>query len=292
MHTDKQIDLLLGADPEFLCLLTNGLSIDGPYDFEAIDVKALERRIDGVVLPADPKQAILAIEVQAQKDDSIYHRLLIDMGLLGERHLQQPVRGLLLFLSPEHDPKTEPWHSAIAHNPDLPLRRVYLTDVLEQLRQTQPEHPLLATFLPYLIEDRTRLREQAPIAYGQIQQAPLPEPARRHCLDVFQSWLLARFQDQTLEEILVMLGEMTPLEQTRAYREIVAKNKPIWKQEGEAGLILRLLRRRLGTLSKTQQARVQALPVEQLEDLGEALLDFSATADLETWLAKHPGAEE
>ncbi|MEA3644164.1 MAG: DUF4351 domain-containing protein [Lamprobacter sp.] len=99
---------------------------------------------------------------------------------------------------------------------------------------------------------------------------------------------MARFQDQTLEEILRMLGELTPLEQIRAYREIVAKNKPIWKQEGEAELILRLLRRRLGTLSKTQQARVQALSVDQLEDLIEALLAFSTIADLETWLAAHP----
>jgi hypothetical protein len=49
MHTDKHIDLLLGADPEFLGLLTDGLRIAGPYDFEAIDVKALERRIDGVL---------------------------------------------------------------------------------------------------------------------------------------------------------------------------------------------------------------------------------------------------
>ena len=47
---------------------------------------------------------------------------------------------------------------------------------VKQLSQTQPEHPLLATFLPYLIEDPARLREQAPIAYGQIQQAPLSEP--------------------------------------------------------------------------------------------------------------------
>ena len=159
MHTDKQIDLLLGADPEFLCLLTDGLRIDGPYAFEAIDVKALERRIDGVVLPANPTQAIWAIEVQAQKDDAIDHRLLVDMGLLGERRLEQPVRGLLLFLSPEHDPQTEPWHSTIARDPQCPIRRVYLIEVLEQLRQTQPEHPLLATFLPYLVEDRERLRE-------------------------------------------------------------------------------------------------------------------------------------
>jgi hypothetical protein len=43
---------------------------------------------------------------------------------------------------------------------------------------------LLATFLPYLVEDRERLREQTPLAYGQLQQAPLPESARSHCLDV------------------------------------------------------------------------------------------------------------
>ena len=53
-------------------------------DFEAIDVKALERRINGVVFPADLKQAIWASEVEAQKDAIIYHRLLIDMGLLGD----------------------------------------------------------------------------------------------------------------------------------------------------------------------------------------------------------------
>ncbi|MEA3643720.1 MAG: DUF4351 domain-containing protein, partial [Lamprobacter sp.] len=85
------------------------------------------------------------------------------------------------------------------------------------------------------------------------------------------------------------LGELTPLEQTRAYREIVAKNQPIWQEEGRQGeaqrVALRLLRCRLGTLSKAQQARIQALSVDQLEDLIEALLDFSASADLETWLA-------
>ncbi|MBK5929963.1 Rpn family recombination-promoting nuclease/putative transposase [Halochromatium salexigens] len=79
---------------------------------------------------------------------------------------------------------------------------------------------------------------------------------------------------EQLTDFLIMLGEMTPLEQTRAYREIVAKNQPIWLEEGrqrEVQLALRLLRRRLSKLTKAQQASVQSLPVEQLEDLGEAL---------------------
>ena len=58
---------------------------------------------------------------------------------------------------------------------------------------------------------------------GGVNGYVLPDLARRHCLDVFQSWLLVRFNDLTLEEVLTMLGELTPLEQTRAYREIVER---------------------------------------------------------------------
>ena len=88
-----------------------------------------------------------------------------------------------------------------------------------------------------------------------------------------------------------MLGELTPLEQTRAYREIVEKNQPIWfaegRQEGEAQLVLRQLHRRIGSLTEAQHEQIKALPVEPLEDLGEALLDFTASADLDAWLSAH-----
>ena len=36
-------------------------------------------------------------------------------------------------------------------------------------------------------------------------------------------------------------------------------------------------------------ARIQALPLEQLEALAEALLDFGGPADLAVWLAEHAG---
>ena len=295
MHTDKPLYLLLGADSEFLHLLSDGLRIEGPYQIDAIDLKSLERRIDGVIVPQDTEQPIWAIEVQAQYDASIYHRLLVDMGLLGTRHPKREIRGLLIFISAAQDPKTEPWQGYLTStSPDFPIRRVYLLDILNRLEQQQPDHPLLATFLPYRLEDREQLREQAPLAYSQIQQAALPDLARRHCLDVFQSWLLARFDDLTLEEVLTMLGELTPLEQTRAYREIVEKNQPIWFAEGqeqgrqrEAQLVLRQLHRRIGVLTEAQKGQVKALPVEQLEDLGEALLDFTAAADLDAWLSAH-----
>jgi predicted transposase YdaD len=58
---------------------------------------------------------------------------------------------------------------------------------------------------------------------------------------------------------------------------------------GEATVTLRLLNRRCGPLSEATSACIQALPLEQLEALAEALLDFSGSADLAAWLEKHKG---
>ena len=52
-------------------------------------------------------------------------------------------------------------------------------------------------------------------------------------------------------------------------------------------MILRLLQRRIGLIPEAQQARIAALPIDQLEALGEALLDFADQADLNAWLAEH-----
>jgi hypothetical protein len=49
---------------------------------------------------------------------------------------------------------------------------------------------------------------------------------------------------------------------------------------GEAKLALRQLNLLCGPLSEATIARIQALPLEQLEALTEALLEFSGPADL------------
>jgi hypothetical protein len=63
------------------------------------------------------------------------------------------------------------------------------------------------------------------------------------------------------------------------------------RQEGEAReaakMTLRLLSRRCGPLSEPTTAQIQALPLEKLEALADALLDFQGPADLSAWLAAH-----
>ncbi len=54
------------------------------------------------------------------------------------------------------------------------------------------------------------------------------------------------------------------------------------KTEGQL-LILRQLTRRVGELPQEVRSRIETLDLEQLENLGEALLDFQAIADLQAW---------
>jgi predicted transposase YdaD len=54
--------------------------------------------------------------------------------------------------------------------------------------------------------------------------------------------------------------------------------------ERERSLILRLLNRKVGSLPAPIIEQVNALAIEQLEALGEALLEFTAIADLTHWL--------
>ena len=60
--------------------------------------------------------------------------------------------------------------------------------------------------------------------------------------------------------------------------------------QGERQLVLRQLDRQVGTVSLELSRQIEALPVEAIESLGEALLDFANLADLQTWLANYSSA--
>jgi predicted transposase YdaD len=106
--------------------------------------------------------------------------------------------------------------------------------------------------------------------------------------------LMERFPTFTREEIMVIAGiPAKDLRHTRAAQQWIEEGR----QEGEArgraaeaaSVTLRQLNRRCGPLTDASTARIQALPLEQLEALAEALLDFTGQADLATWLAEHKG---
>ena len=106
--------------------------------------------------------------------------------------------------------------------------------------------------------------------------------------------LFERLPTLTTEELMVFAGIPTDqLLHTRAAQMLLDRGREEGREEGEAQgeakVTLRLLNRRCGPLSEVTTARIQALPLQQLEALAEALLDFTGPADLAAWLAEHAG---
>ncbi len=67
------------------------------------------------------------------------------------------------------------------------------------------------------------------------------------------------------------------------YQEILSEGEKRGEQR-ERKLVLRLLTRRVGELPQDVRQRIETLSLSQLENLGEALLDFQGMADLQVWL--------
>jgi predicted transposase YdaD len=110
--------------------------------------------------------------------------------------------------------------------------------------------------------------------------------------------LLAFFASFVLDSEVVrqiMRWDMAVLQESPWYQEILKEGERIGEQRGrqegrqEEGrsLILKQLTRRIGSLPPALTTQIQSLTLEQLQTLGEALLDFNSLVDLETWLEAH-----
>lgn len=100
------------------------------------------------------------------------------------------------------------------------------------------------------------------------------------------------YQQATIELVYNLRENLRVNQQLQADdRELIMRLEPLYQrdreqavQSGEQRLVIRLLNRRIGNIDESLIERIKGLSIEQLENLGEALLDFSSVADLETWL--------
>ena len=74
------------------------------------------------------------------------------------------------------------------------------------------------------------------------------------------------------------------MQESVIYQDIIQRGEQIGKKQEALQYTMRLLNRRISNLNSETQQKIQALSTTQLEDLGEALLDFSSQNDLTTWL--------
>ncbi len=117
----------------------------------------------------------------------------------------------------------------------------------------------------------------------ELQALPLDHPYQKATLELVYNLRENLRVNQELEtDDRELIMRLEPL-----YQRNREQTKEEGRQEGEKNLILRLLHRRIGEIDLLLIERITGLSIEQLENLGEALLDFSSVADLEAWLTQH-----
>lgn len=291
MKTDHWFYGLFQSAPDLIALLlpaagaTGGAAVpslgpdasgDALYRFEAPELKAANHRLDGAFWPragesGTPERPVVLLEVQMFSDPGFKHRLAAQSFRFLQQH-PHVEHVALVVVTPHSRLRLGP------ARPPLPLalfwRQVRALS-LEELSHQKDLDPMLALLtLPVRPEAELQASTQ------QILER------RPDLLSAVLPMLVERFPTLTREEIMVIAGiPAEELRHTRAAQEWIEEGR----LEGEAKVTLRQLNRRCGPLSEATRARIQALPLETLEALAEALLDFSGPADLAGWLAEHTG---
>jgi predicted transposase YdaD len=94
--------------------------------------------------------------------------------------------------------------------------------------------------------------------------------------------MVYKFPQLSRQELEQMLG-LKGLKQTKFYQEAHAEGRQEGRIKGQQDLLLRLLNHRVGSVDPQIEAQVRSLSLDQLEDLGTALLDFVSVTDLQAW---------
>ena len=107
------------------------------------------------------------------------------------------------------------------------------------------------------------------------------DPARTQLISGFVDTYL-RLEPAEQQIFAQAVAEFIPEEKEQTLK-IVTSWMEEGIEEGETRLVLRQLRRRFGTLTEAHEARIRSLNISQLEELADALLDFTQLTDVEAW---------
>jgi predicted transposase YdaD len=268
-------------------------------------LKEREYRLDGLFLPPPerPDLPALILEAQMAADGGFLRRLFAECARLVQ---QEPAisQWRVVVLCPSRqlnfgDP------APVAEFVEQRVRWIELLSAT-----TNPTAPALVQALALLLQSEQDL----PTTTAALRTRVAGSRAAAEIDDVIAAILVARFNGRSIQELCAMGGiTLDDFTQSVAYREIFgrgeaqgeargvalgeargialgeargqARGEARGQAQGEAKVTLRLLSRRCGPLSAEQENVIRSLPLERLEALAEALLDFEGMADLNAWLA-------
>ena len=285
MRRDSIFYKLFQQSPTLLFeLLTNPPTNANAYRFDSVAVKEPKFEIDGVFLPPENEGAgvVYFCEVQFQKDEQLYERVFAESSLYFYRNRDRFSDWQAVIIYPSRSiEQSDIYPHRNQLNGDQ-VHRIYL-DELGDIRSL----PVwVALMVLTTVEDELAPQEAKYLLERSAVEGN--ETASRAIMELVTTIMVYKFEQLSRTEVEQMLG--ITLKETRVYREIkeegLQEGEQRGREEGERSLVLRQLTRRVGELPQEVRQRIETLSLEQLENLGEALLDFQGMADLEAWFSR------
>ena len=252
------------------------------YQFISAEIKEKAFHFDGIFIPDQKDKPIYFVEVQFQNKPDFYWEFIAEINLyLNQYKPVQDWKAIALFAQRRFEVKSLSifQQELINNGRIIPL-------YLDEVRSGSIGVGLIQLIIAQ--------EAQTPILVQQLLQRARTEIAdssvARDIIDLLETVLVSKFAQLSREEIQAMFL-LSDIKQTRVYQEAKQEGRQEGRQEGErtgeVRLVLRLLSKRVGIISDRSIEIINSLTLEQLDDLGDALLDFGNIADLDNWLRSH-----
>ncbi|NEP15540.1 MAG: Rpn family recombination-promoting nuclease/putative transposase [Leptolyngbya sp. SIO4C1] len=248
-------------------------------------------RADALML-LQSEQVVLHLEFQTQPDLAIPFRMLDYRVRVYRRFPNKSMQQVVIYLQQSQ--------SALVRQDTFEIEKTRHEFEIVRLWE-QPIASFLDApgLLPFAALSQTRDREAA-LQQVAKQIDRIAEPRMQSNISAAAAILSGLVLDKApIQRILrkELMQESVIYQDIKAegIREGIQKGIQQGIQEGlrqERQLVLRLLNRKVGNVPEEYRAQVEALPLPQVEALGEALLKFERLDDLIDWLATHADSRQ
>jgi predicted transposase/invertase (TIGR01784 family) len=240
------------------------------YQFTSVEVKEKAFRFDGIFMPNSEEKPIYFVEVQFQNKPEFYWELITEINIyLNQYKPEQDWQAVALFAKRSLDvEKLTNYQQELVNSGRI--KRIYLDEI--------PSGSIGMGLIELIVSKENQSQELVKNLMTRTKTEVSNDSERQGIIELLESVLMSKFSQLSRQEIEAMFL-VSDIKQTRVYQEA--------KEEGEKNLLLRQLSKRFGKLGDVYITSINSLTIAQLEDLGEALLDFGDINDLEQWLKSH-----
>lgn len=255
---------------------------DAEYSFQSVELKQQSQRPDGVLLPKRTSAPVLVVEVQFQRDEQVYTRLVSETALLQMQYPERKTWQMLLVLPSRNiDVDAGIWDTlvkaeslSVVYLNEFPLTTTHTNVVLQTVTPfLSPEMLAAIALMRITLSPADQVRDMAIVKElrDAIQDTEV-ERAKKIFEDLFIDLFRSKYKHLSIKELLAMIKHsdiFDDLHESRSVQELLMQKELEGelkgKREGKIETIPIFLQ--IG-LSVEQIAEMLDLPLERVKEVG------------------------